>query len=157
MEMLLNFSFFKLKDKKEFINNIQSCLNAMNVAHIAADERRQLHSKVFTNKNNKRLLLVLEHVLDCRAKLNYLVQVHATAFYLKKSTSVQIKDAFTAGLKLSRSNVADSVNAFKIDIIHEQSFIGDLASATHILRKLDNTASITMSSKLAYQLTKLSN
>ncbi|CAF4240604.1 unnamed protein product, partial [Adineta steineri] len=82
---------------------------------------------------------------------------HSAAFYLEVSTSVQIKDALKASLKLSQSEVADIMNAIKMDIRHEQSFVAELASTTHILTKLDNTASIVISSKVAHQLTKLSD
>ncbi|CAF1370183.1 unnamed protein product [Adineta steineri] len=113
----------------------------MKTARIAADELCQLH------KNG----------VDYSSKLNYLIKVHSTAFYLKAATSAQLKDALIDGLKLVRTDVIDSVNAFKMDIHHEQLFVAELASTAHILTKLDNTASIAISLKFVYQLVKLSN
>ncbi|CAF1440640.1 unnamed protein product [Adineta steineri] len=117
-------------DRKQLIDSIQSCLNTMHMALMAADELCQFYRRG----------------LDCRAKLNYLIKAHSAAFYLKVSTSVQIKDALKARLKLSQSEVADIINAIKMDICHEQSFVAELASTTHILTKLDNTASIVPNS-----------
>jgi len=94
---------------------------------------------------------------DCRVILDRLFQVYSTAFYLKASTSAQIKAAFVAGLRLPWSDVVKSINAFRTDVRHEQVFMAEMASAKHILMKIDSATSITMSSKLAYQLTKLSH
>ncbi|CAF3957941.1 unnamed protein product [Adineta steineri] len=93
-------------DRKQLIDSIQSCLNTMHMALMAADELCQFYRRG----------------LDCRAKLSFLIKAHSAAFYLKVSTSVQIKDALKARLKLSQSEVADIINAIKMDIRHEQSF-----------------------------------
>ncbi|CAF5196432.1 unnamed protein product, partial [Rotaria magnacalcarata] len=52
---------------------------------------------------------------------------------------------------------AKLINAIKMNIRREQLFIEEMASTKHILSKIDTTASIAMSSKLAYQLTKISS
>ncbi|CAF1225198.1 unnamed protein product [Rotaria sordida] len=83
--------------------------------------------------------------------------VHSTAFYLKAATSVQIKDLLSAGLRLSWPDLANNINDFRTDVGHEQLFMAQLASAKHILSKIDSATSIAISSKLAYQLTKLSH
>jgi hypothetical protein len=89
--------------------------------------------------------------------LKFFFTVHSTTFYLKATTSAQIKAAFSAGLRLSWSDVADFINVLKVDIHHEQLFMAQLASANYILSKIDSTTSMAMSSKLAYQLAKLSH
>jgi hypothetical protein len=89
--------------------------------------------------------------------LNHLIKVHLTAFYLKAATSAQFKNALVAGLRLSWPDLANDINAFRIDVGHEQLFIAQIASTKHILSKIDSATSIAMSSKLAYQLTKLSH
>ncbi|CAF3353634.1 unnamed protein product [Rotaria socialis] len=128
-------------NKKQLVDHIQSCLSAMKTAQRAADELYQLH----------------RHRLDYCMALNYLIKVHSTAFYLKAATSTQIKDALIAGLRISRVDVAKLINAIKMNIRREQLFIEEMASTKHILSKIDTTASIEMSSKLAYQLTKISS
>ncbi|CAF3336755.1 unnamed protein product [Rotaria socialis] len=128
-------------NKKQLVDHIQSCLSAMKTAQRAADELYQLH----------------RHRLDYCMALNYLIKVHSTAFYLKAATSTQIKDALIVGLRISRVDVAKLINAIKMNIRREQLFIEEMASTKHILSKIDTTASIEMSSKLAYQLTKISS
>ncbi|CAF1474625.1 unnamed protein product [Adineta steineri] len=83
--------------------------------------------------------------------------MHSTAFYLKASTSAQIKLALSNGLRLIWSDVSKSFDAFRADVHREQLFMTELTSARHILAKIDCATSIAMSSKLAYQLTKLAN
>ncbi|CAF3478206.1 unnamed protein product [Rotaria socialis] len=128
-------------NKKQLVDHIQSCLSAMKTAQRPVDELYQLH----------------RHRLDYCMALNYLIKVHSTAFYLKAATSTQIKDALIAGLRISRVDVAKLINAIKMNIRREQLFIEEMASTKHILSKIDTTASIAMSSKLAYQLTKISS
>ena len=94
--------------------------------------------------------------IDCAEALNRLFQVHSAAFYLKVATSAQIKNIQSAGLRLSWPDLANTINAFRVDVGHEQSFMTQMESAKNILSKIDSTTSITMSSRLAYQLTKLS-
>ena len=99
----------------------------------------------------------IERGLDCRAALNHLFKVHSTAFYLKSATSAQIKAAFFAGLRLPWSDVGNSINVLKMDVHHEQLFMAQVTSAKYILSRIDSVTSIAMSSKLAYQLAKLSH
>lgn len=108
-------------------------------------------------KYNDCLLLKIERGLDCRVGLNRLFQVHSTAFYLKATMSAQIKNLLLAGRRLSWQDLSNDINEFRIDVSHEQLFIAQMSSAKHILSKIDSTTSMTMSSKLAYQLTKLSH
>jgi hypothetical protein len=75
---------------------------------------------------------------------------------LKATTSAQIDAAFSAGLRLSWSDVTDIIDVLNADIHHQQLFMTQVASANYILSKIDSTTSIAMSSKLAYQLSKLS-
>jgi len=89
--------------------------------------------------------------------LNHLFQAHSTAFYLKAATSTRITDLLSAGLRLSWPDLANDINKFRTAIGHEQSFMIEMTSAKHVLSKIDSATSITMSSKLAYQLTKLSH
>ncbi|CAF2251696.1 unnamed protein product, partial [Rotaria magnacalcarata] len=128
-------------NKKQLIDHIHSCLSAMKTAQRAADEFYQLHRRR----------------LDYCMALNYLIKLHSTAFYLKAATSTQVKDALIAGLRMSRVDAAKLINAIKMNIRREQLFIEEMASTKHILSKIDTTASIAMSSKLAYQLTKISS
>ena len=88
---------------------------------------------------------------------NHLLQVHSSAFYLKAATSIQLTDILSTGVRLSWPDLASNINEFRLAVGHERSFMTKMSSATHILSKIDNEASITMSSKLAYQLTKLSH
>lgn len=93
--------------------------------------------------------------IDYRAAMNHLIKVHSTAFYLKAAVSAQIKVALLTKLRLSWADAVDNVSAFKMDAQLEQLFMTEMASSNHILSKIDCSVSITMSSKLAYQLTKL--
>ncbi|CAF1550896.1 unnamed protein product, partial [Adineta ricciae] len=68
-----------------------------------------------------------------------------------------LKDLLSTGMKLSWPDLASNINEFRLAVGHERSFVTEMASATRILSKMDNETSITMSSKLAYQLTKLSH
>jgi hypothetical protein len=95
--------------------------------------------------------------MNCDVKLNRLLQAHSTAFYLKVATSIQLKDILSAGIRLSWPDLANNINEFRLAVGHEQSFITKMASAKYILSKIDNETSIMISSKLAYQLTKLSH
>ncbi|CAF4061953.1 unnamed protein product, partial [Rotaria sordida] len=128
-------------DKQHLIANVKSCLNAMKKVQRAADDVCQLYRSGS----------------DYNAALNHLFQTHSTAFYLKAATSVQIKDLLLAGLRLSWPDLANDINDFRTDVGHEQLFMAQLASAKHILSKIDSATSIAISSKLAYQLTNLSH
>jgi len=100
--------------------------------------------------------LIIGRGVDCREALHRLFKVYSTAFYLKATTSAQIKAAFFAGLRLPWSAVANSINVLKTDVRNEQVFMEQVLSAKHISSKIDSTTSMVMSSKLAYQLAKLS-
>ena len=99
----------------------------------------------------------IELDIDCNAALKHLFQAHSTAFYLKAATSTQINDLLSAGLRLSWPDLANDINTFRTAVGHEQLFMVQVASAKHILSSIDSSTSIAMSSKLAYQLTKLSH
>jgi hypothetical protein len=75
---------------------------------------------------------------------------------LKAVTSAQIKASYLAGLRLAWSDVADSISALQAHIHHEQSLMAQVIVDRSILSKIDTETSIAMSSKLAYQLAKLS-
>ncbi|CAF4276851.1 unnamed protein product, partial [Rotaria sordida] len=128
------------KDKKQLLDNMKSCLKTIEMSQQAADHLCQLHKRE----------------IDCREALNFFFKVHSTTFYMKATTSAQIEAAFSAGLRLSWSDVADIINVLKADIHHQQLFMAQVASANYISTKIDSTTSIAMSSKLAYQLAKLS-
>lgn len=95
--------------------------------------------------------------MNCHEALNHLFEVHSTTFYLKATTSAQIKAAFSSGLRLPWSDVANIIEVLKADVHHQQLFMNQVASTQYISSKIDIVTSITMSSKLAYQLTKLSH
>ncbi|CAF1324980.1 unnamed protein product [Adineta steineri] len=141
VNVIKNPSTSNIKNKEQLIDNIQSCLQAIRTARGVADEVCQLYRRGS----------------DCRTVLKHFFQVHSTAFYLKASTSAQIKIALTNGVRLTWSDVSKSFDAFRADVHHEQLFMTELTSARHILAKIDCATSIAMSSKLAYQLTKLAN
>ncbi|CAF1637798.1 unnamed protein product [Adineta ricciae] len=152
-----------VKNKEQLLNDVQSCLNAIKIAQRAADDISQRFSEYMLMKykykrRQKQLFLsILENGKNSDVILNRLLQVHSTAFYLKATTSFQLKDLLSTGMKLSWPDLASNINEFRLAVGHERSFMTEMASATHILSKMDNEASITMSSKLAYQLTKLSH
>ncbi|CAF1513575.1 unnamed protein product [Adineta ricciae] len=129
-------------NKQQLINDVQSCLNAVKIAQRVADDISQR----------------VKDGMNCDTTLmNYLLQVHSTAFYLKAATSIQLKAILCTGIRLSWPDLASSINEFRLAVGHERSFMTKMTSASHILRQIDNEASITMSSKLAYQLTRLSH
>ncbi len=101
--------------------------------------------------------MIIECGNDYYEALNHLFKLHSAAFYLKVTTSAQIKAAFCNGLRLPWSAIENSINVLKTDIRHEQAFMTKVASDKNILSKIDSTTSIVMSSKLVYQLTKLSD
>ena len=61
--------------------------------------------------------------MDYHEALNHLFKVHSTAFYLKATTSAQIKAAYFAGLRFRWSDVVNSIEVLKAHVHHEQSFI----------------------------------
>ncbi|CAF0829176.1 unnamed protein product [Adineta steineri] len=128
------------KDKKQLIDNVTSCLKTMEVVRQAADHLCQIH----------------KHGIDCREAVNSFFKVHTTNFYMKATTSAQIMAACSRGLRLFWSDIADIINVLKVDIHHQESFMTEVASSNFISSKIDITTSIAMSSKLAYQLTRLS-
>ena len=89
------------------------------------------------------------------ALLNHLFKVHSTAFYLKATTSAQIKATRFDELRLSWSNVVNSIEVLKAHVHYEQSFITQIRHAKYILSEIDTETSMATSSKLAYQLAKL--
>ena len=99
--------------------------------------------------------MIIENGDDYREALKQFFQLHSVAFYLKVATSAQIKAAFNSGLRLPWSAIENSINVLKADVCYEQAFMTQLASNKRILSTIDNTTSIVMSSKLAYQLAKL--
>ncbi|CAF1339888.1 unnamed protein product [Rotaria sp. Silwood1] len=129
-----------VKQKQQLIDNVRSCLTAMTTTRRAADNVCQLYRRD----------------IDFSLALNHLFQVHSTAFYLKAATSAQIKNLLSTGRRLSWPDLPNNINAFRTDVGHEQLFIAQTASAKDISSKIDSATSIAMSSKLAYQLTRLS-
>ena len=100
---------------------------------------------------------MIERGVDHREASKHLFELHSTNFYLKVTTSAQIKAAFLAGLRLPWSAVANSIHVLKMDIRHERTFMEQIKLARYISSKINSTASIAISSKLAYELTKLSS
>jgi hypothetical protein len=101
--------------------------------------------------------LKLGRGIDFSVALNYLFQVHSGAFYLKAATSAQIKDLLSTGRQITWPDLPNDINAFRTDVGHEQLFVAQTASAKDISSRIDSATSITMSSKIAYQLTRLSH
>ena len=93
--------------------------------------------------------------MDYHEALNRLFNVHSTAFYLKATTCAQIKAAYCAELRLPWSEIFGAIEALKTFVRHEQFFVARIKSDKSILSKIDTETSMTMWSKLAYQLTKL--
>jgi predicted TIM-barrel fold metal-dependent hydrolase len=77
--------------------------------------------------------------------------------YLKVATSAQMKAAFNSGLRLPWSITGNNINILTADVRYEQAFIKQISSDKRILSTIDSTTSIVMSSKLAYQLAKISD
>ncbi|CAF1684274.1 unnamed protein product, partial [Adineta ricciae] len=91
-------------NKEQLLNDVQSCLNAVKIAQRAADDISQRF------KNGK----------NCDVILNHLLQVHSTAFYLKATTSFQLKDLLSTGMKLSWPDLASNINEFRLAVGHER-------------------------------------
>lgn len=100
--------------------------------------------------------ILIENKHDYEQALNHLCKVHSTAFYLKATISVLIKAQFNRGLRLPWSFVESTITRFRENIEKEQKFSIEMLHYNDVLSKIDSTASIVLSSKLAYQLTKLS-
>ena len=94
--------------------------------------------------------------MDYREALDHLFKLHSTAFYLKATTSAQIKAAHAAGLRLPWSDVVNRIEVLKAHVHHEQTFTTRIRHDKYILSKIDTDTSMAMTSKLAYQLAKLS-
>lgn len=75
---------------------------------------------------------------------------------MKATVSTQIKNAVSSGLRVSWSDVATLISSLEDDIRHQQVFMTLTAASNEISSKIDSATSIAMSSKLAYQLVKLS-
>jgi hypothetical protein len=69
------------------------------------------------------------------ALLNHLFKVHSTAFYLKATTSAQIKAAHFDELRLPWSNVVNSIEVLKAHVHYEQSSITQIRHNKCILSK----------------------
>ena len=93
--------------------------------------------------------------MDYHEALNHLFKVHSTAFYLKATTSAQIKAAYFAGLRFRWSDIVNSIGVLKAHVRHEHSFIKQIRHDKFIPSKIDTETSMATSSKLAYQLVKL--
>jgi hypothetical protein len=88
--------------------------------------------------------------------LNRLYTQHSTAFYLKMALAIQLKAIFSTNLRLTWSMIATQVNAFERFVDYEQIFIKKVQlNAIHLSKTIDFQSSITMSSKLAFHLVKL--
>jgi len=75
---------------------------------------------------------------------------------MKAVTCAEINAACSTGLRLPWSDIVDIIHLLKADIHRQQLFIAQMESASYISSKIDSATSIAMSSKMAYQLTKLS-
>lgn len=123
----------------QLLQSIDSCLNAMNAVKSTFDEISQQDLQ----EKNQPLI-------------NRLYTQHSTAFYLKMALAIQLKMIFSTKLRLSWSMIASQVNAFERFVDHEQTFVKNLElKSIHLSKTIDFQSSITMSSKLAFQLIKL--
>ena len=159
IDLNTNYVSTNQKDKIRIMDSVQSCLKTMKLVQQAADRICELHSKIFriqVVRHNKRVSLILEREIDCRAAMNSFFRLHSTTFYLKATACAQIKANTSAGLRLPWSDVAHLIDLVEVDVRHQQSFVTQTASAKYISSKIDSATSIAMSSKLAYQLAKLS-
>lgn len=95
--------------------------------------------------------------MDCDEILDYFFTTYSTAFYMKSKVSHQIKTAFDDGLRVWWADISQFINEFDNDIRYQQKFITEASSFKYITSKIDSTTSIAMTSKLAYQLSKLSS
>ena len=88
--------------------------------------------------------------------INRLYKQHSTAFYLKMALAIQLKVIYSTDVRLAWSTIASKVYAFQRSIDQEQIFLKNIdLKAIHLSKNMDFQSSITMSSKLAFELVKL--
>lgn len=94
--------------------------------------------------------------MECEEILDYFFTTYSTVFYMKSTVSRQIKTAFDDGLRVWWADISQLINEFDNDIRYQQKFVAEASTLKHISSKIDSTTSMAMTSKLAYQLSKLS-
>ena len=84
---------------------------------------------------------------------------HSTALYMKMTLIKQIQAACSSRLRLQWSTVASQINHLEWHVAYEQSFVQnlELKKKMSLFKHIPFESSITTSSKLAYELTKLSD
>ncbi len=89
--------------------------------------------------------------------INRLYTQHSSAFYLKLALAVQLKVIYSSNARIQWSTIAPKVYAFQRSIDQEQIFLNQIDLKTiHLSKNIDFQSSITTSSKLAFELVKLS-
>lgn len=76
---------------------------------------------------------------------------------MKSTVSHQIKTAFNAGLRVWWADVCEFINELDDDIVYQQKLMVEASSMKFVCSKIDSATSIAMTSKLAYQLSKLTS
>ncbi|CAF3973417.1 unnamed protein product [Rotaria sp. Silwood2] len=126
--------------KRVLIEEIKSCLNAIDCAREAADDFCR-----FNELGNDRDI-----------KLQRLFQLHSTAYYLKSAISSQLKMASNTNISIAWTGIVNSIDALKASIAHEQLLKEKTGLGSEVKNKIDLEASIALSAKLLYQLTRIS-
>ena len=145
------------KDKKQLLDNIHSFLNAMETTRRAAKHICHLRGKFSTAIIKKQWMrVVIDRTPDGLSwSVESSFQSTFNDFYLKAITPAQIKAAYFAGLRSRWSDVVNSIEVLKAHVHHEQAFIKQIRDDKFIPSKIDTETSMATSSKLAYQLVKL--
>ncbi len=89
---------------------------------------------------------------------NRLYTEHSTALYMKMTLATQLKTMFSTNIRLPWSTIDSHVKTLERHVYHEQTSMKNLSiKQSDSLKRLNFQSSITMSSKLAYELVKLTD
>ena len=81
---------------------------------------------------------------------------HSTASYLKMALSIQLKAIFSSALRVTLPIVATQLNEIERHVHYEQTFIKTFQlKQLNLFKNINFQSSATMTSKLAYELAKL--
>ena len=148
------------KDRRRVIDNVRSCLTTMQLAHQASDRVYELHSrgcKTSCTRENVSCVHIRTRLRLSRSHGQPIQSAFNGVLCERDCLCPDIKNAISTGIRVSWSDVATLISSLEDDIRHQQSFMARTALAAHISSKIDSATSIAMSSKLAYQLAKLSH
>ena len=126
---------------QQILENLAACLNTMHILENTFDEIDQIN-----------------HTQNEAALSNRLYTQHSTASYMKMALVMQLKAISFSHLRLGWSIIAVQINQLQRHVSREQIFVKNIESkGIYRYPHINFQSSITTSSKLAYELMKLTH